>query len=292
MNDRKNIRDINEKIEAGKAIAYTEIELWQQLKEGANPYSIDLDLLITAFGSSIRGSAAMLLIPVAERGIFTRARKIWLNGVEGFPGPAPNERLGVVDTMIFADQRVDGESATLPAGARLLMDILHGDEIQVECTSEEGDLFYGQFRMRDLDFATMVTYNTFLPERLSVLLSSIPGGSSRVAAAGTKILLNGAPGIVIGCGSRSRPGHESLSLSASMFDMNSGSIINDESDVTISVAMLIPVGNKDIKLDLCNLLQRNVDFLSGIKPLEIDAALYLKRLVTEEYFRMTESWLD
>ena len=123
MSDRKSIEEINERLAAGKANVCTEVELWQQLKEGAEPSSIDLEVLITAFSSSIRGSAAMVLIPVAERGVFTRARKIWLNGVQGHPGPAPNERLGVVDTLVFADQKIEGESDTLPAGTRLMIDL-------------------------------------------------------------------------------------------------------------------------------------------------------------------------
>jgi uncharacterized protein (DUF39 family) len=288
VSDRKSIEEINERLAAGKANVCTEVELWRQLKEGLEPSSIDLEVLITAFSSSIRGSAAMVLIPVAERGVFTRARKIWLNGVQGHPGPAPNERLGVVDTLVFADQRIEGESDTLPAGTRLMIDLFAGSEIQVKCLSEEGDVYHNKCRMNELEFASMITYNTFLPKRLSMLLASSPEAASTVAAAGSKMLLNGAPGIVIGCGSRSRTGDASFSLSASMFDMSPKSIGRDGDDVTISVAMPMPVVSKQFQLDICNLLLSRPDpGLSNVKPIDADAASYLKELVTRGRFQLT-----
>jgi uncharacterized protein (DUF39 family) len=288
VSDQKSVQEINEKLEAGKANVYTDAELWRKLREGVEPSSIDLDVLITAFSSNIRGSAAMVLIPVTERGVFTRARKIWLNGVPGYPGPAPNERLGVVDTLIFADQRIEGESDKLPAGTRLLIDLFARSEIQVKCLSEEGGVYHSKCRMDELEFASMVTYNTFLPKRLSMLLTSRSEGAASLAGAGSKMLLNGAPGIVIGRGSRNEEGNASFSLSASMFDMNPKNIGRDGDDVTISVAMPMPVVNKEIQLDICNSLLNHADpELLSVKPIDADAASYLKELVTGGHFRLT-----
>lgn len=288
MSDRKSIQEINEKIQAGKAKIGTDVELQQQLREGVGPCSIDLDVLITAFSSSICGCAAMLLIPVSERSKFTRARKIWLNGVEGYPGPAPNERLGVVDTLIFADRRIEGDSGKLAAGTKLLLDLLDGSEIQVKCLSEEGGVFHNRCRIKDSEFARMVTYNTFIPERVSKLVGSRPGGASALAPAGTKILLNGSTGIVVGPGTRSRTGRESFSLSASMFEMNRKSIGMGGEDVTISVAIPIPIVNNEIKSSICSsLLLRCYPELSN--PIDADAASYLKGLVAEGHFRLTDA---
>jgi uncharacterized protein (DUF39 family) len=288
VSDSKSIQEINQKIEAGTVKVGTDVELWRQLREGAEPSSIDLDVLITAFSSSMRGCAAMLLIPVSERSKFTRARKIWLNGVEGHPGPAPNERLGVVDTLIFADRRIEGDSGRLPAGTKLLLDLLEGSEIQVKCLSEEGGVFHNQCKIKDLEFARMVTYNTFVPEWLSKLFGSRPGGASAVVPAGTKMLLNGSTGIVVGSGTRGRAGHESFSLSASMFEMNRKNIGRGGDDATISVAIPIAVVNEETRFGICSslLTHRNPEFSN---PIDADAASYLKGLVAEGHFRLTEA---
>ncbi|MCE5335340.1 MAG: hypothetical protein LLG06_12225, partial [Desulfobacteraceae bacterium] len=202
----QTIWEINEKVRKGDASVMTEMEVAGLLRDEVKPASIDVDVVTFAFSSSIRGCSAMLLVPVAGRGVFTRARKIWLNGVPGYPGPAPNERLGVVDTQIFSDQTVSGQSGAIPAGTQLLIDVLEDREIQAECLSEEGDTYHSKFRREELEFARMVTYNTFLPPRLNFEPKQLGKACSSPICVGNKILLNRSTGIVIGSGTMSREG--------------------------------------------------------------------------------------
>jgi len=208
--------------------------------------------------------------------------------VKGHPGPAPNERLGVVDTLIFADERIDGDAGKLPAGTRLLIDLLDGSEIRVKCLSEEGGTYQNQCRMAELEYATMVTYNTFLPDRLGTLLSCASAEAPIMTGPGSKMLLNGSPGIVIGRGSRNRAGHASISLSASMFAMNPNNVGRNGDDVTISVAIPIAVVNQEILADICNsLLQHPDPGLVQVSPIDAEAGAYLKNLVTQGRFKLS-----
>lgn len=150
MDDRgKEVSAINRKIAAGEAVVLTERELRTAAGNGGSGMP-EADVVVVACRADISGTSAMMVVPVAERGVFTRARKIWLNGVPGFPGPAPNERLGVVDTLVFADQQ--GKDGNYH-GADLLADVIGGKEIAVECLSVEGNTYHGSFTMDRIQFA-------------------------------------------------------------------------------------------------------------------------------------------
>ncbi|WP_169316382.1 homocysteine biosynthesis protein [Desulfomonile tiedjei] len=287
---------INSKIMAGEAKVYTEMELLNRMKSGEDLTSLDVDLITMAFHSSISGSAAMLLVPVAGRGTFTRAKKIWLNGVPGHPGPAPNERLGVVDTLIFADEVCD-DTSEIPCGARLLVDILNNREIRVKCLSAEGDMYHNSFASETLQFARMFTYNTFIPTSRVNAGDDGPSMNAhlRTIRRGNKVLLNKVPGIVIGRGSYGSSAREALSLSAEMFGMTPLLIhdqsMSNSSPIAYSVALAIPVLDDSVLASVST-------YLSKMKPekdtryfTESDEKLaeYLKELILKKEFHVTDS---
>ncbi len=294
--NEQSISVINGKILAGEAKVYTEMELRDLMETGTDLMCLGVDLVTTAFRSSISGSAAMLLVPVTGRGIFTRAKKIWLNRVPGYPGPAPNERLGVVDTLIFTDQVCDDAEGD-HTGAKLLVDVLNDDVIQVECLSVEGTTYHSSFSLKTLQFARMVTYNTFIP------LSRINDGDDanganehlRTIRVGNKVLLNKASGIVVGCGTRGSSGKNSLSLSADMFEMDPKCLVQTDggvdSPVAHSVALTIPVLNVAV-------LESVTAYLGRMEPGENnryfhesdeEMAAYLKELVLKREFMPADS---
>lgn len=161
---QKTIERINQKIAAGEAKVLTEGEVSESMRLGTSLLATDLDVVTVAFRSAMTGSAVMLLVPVAGRGEFTRAKRIWLNGVEGFPGPAPNERLGVVDTLIFSE-RSNRDNSVVYTGADLILDLLDGSSIEVECLTEEGATYVNSFCLSDLQFARMYIYNSYIPSQ-------------------------------------------------------------------------------------------------------------------------------
>lgn len=292
-NDR-SISEINGKIQAGTALVHTEMELRNLMESGQNLMALGIDVITMAFHSSIARTAAMLLVPVTGRGVFTRAEKISLNGVPGYPGPAPNERLGVVDTLVFADQVCDVAGDNHRA-AKLFSDLLNNVEIGVECLSVEGDTYKSSFSMKSLQFARMVTYNTSIP------LSRIHNGGDahgtnehlRTIRVGSKVLLNKAPGIVIGCGTRGPA--TTLSLSADMFDMDPKCLeeISGESGPPMaqSVALTVPVLNEAVLEGVTSYLRgmqigsRNACFDESDEKV----AIYLKDLVLKKEFMLNDS---
>lgn len=286
----KSIQEINARCRAGAAVVLTETEIWERARSGAVP---DIDVAVFAFGASIRGSSAMLLVPVTGKGVFTRAESLSLNGVPTHPGPAPNERLGVVDAQLFADQTVEGAPETpIPPGARVLLEVLENRKIEVDCQSVAGGWYHNAFRMSELEFARMVCYNTFLPARLNGTPDRQPPVHLALLRIGSTVFLNRAPGIVIGTGTRSVPGRASLSLSADMLQMDP-TCIERNGDVLLSLAIPLPVVNDAVRDSICRglagLSPREME--SAVRPLDRETAAYVQQMIREGTCLPTESSL-
>ncbi len=294
--NEKSVSLINRKIGEGKALVFSDRELVDEIRAGHRIRVSDIDVVTTAWDAVIAGTAVMLCVPVSKRGVFTRAAKIWLNGVPGFPGPAPNERLGVVDTLVFAEQPSRDRQADYK-GARLFVDILKKVRVDVECLSEEGDTYRSAFTIDQLQFARMFVYNCFL-DGLPVNAQKKEYTRSRHLApitAGSKILLNRAPGVVIGSGTRSTPERRALSLSAEMFEMDpdvmTGAAGRAGGGITNSIALAIPVLAEEGLEDLLSwlLAEKFSGQDEGLQGREGDMSHYLKELVIKGSFLLTGS---
>lgn len=224
--------EFNERIAHGSASVLTLEELCQRAKGGAMP---KVDLVAFAFPAGISGSAAMMVVPVAGRGVFTRAEEIFVNRLRGHPGPAPNERLGVVDTLIFADEQ-STEPDSAYDGAALFLDLIRGRPVEVECHSVEGTTHSNVFDLKAVEFARFYIYNALLPagaDGLAILRQAL--------VPGMRIVLNGSQGIVVGPGTRDRPGAMCLSLAADMHDMDATLMAREGARARHLVACALPV---------------------------------------------------
>lgn len=274
------IAGINRRIADGCATALTIAEICQASQGVTDPLKVDLITL--AFPTAISGSAAMMVVPVAARGVFTRAEKIFVNHVRGHPGPAPNERLGVVDTLIFADE---SGAATEPRydGSALFLDLIGGRRVQVECHSVEETVHRNVFDLAGLEFARFYVYNARLPEgsdELAIVRRSL--------VPGTRIVLNGSQGIVVGSGTRNRPGVMCLSLAADMHDMDATLMENPTGRPRHMVACALPVRDES---DLGAL--REWGLSRAAEPLfctaASKAAAELKQMIQENRFHLSET---
>lgn len=240
-----------------------------------------VDAVALAFTADISGSAAVLVVPVAGRGVFTRAEEIVLNGVHGHAGPAPNERLGVVDTMLFADERRSEEDDY--DGAALFLDLLHGKPVDVECHSVEKTMHRNTFTLNQAEFARFYVYN-----------APLPPGAGEVQAVremivpGTRLALNGSQGIVVGTGTRSRPGSPTLSVTADMHDMDSDLFTAASGRPQHVVALALAPRNNGSLMELARwaLAHRHVSLTSDVA---LAGARQLKGMIEDARFEFAET---
>ncbi len=296
MGKNLSIREINERLKKGEAVVITSSDFKEEVRRGHRFTVGEVDVVTCATRSIMSGTAAMFVVPVADPGVFARAEKIWLNGIPGMPGPAPNERLGVVDVMIYGTAQSKYDPMGY-GGGHLFRDMLEGKKIHAEVESVEGRYYESCFTLHDLDFARFYTFrNGFMNYSAFANFKSMPsyrdnprsifsprfyprgmalsysGGGGlnplendrkfRTIHVGSKVLLNKAPGVVVGSGTRSKPEKPSLSIVADMFQMDpefiGGFKTSYGPEVVNSVAIPIPLLSQEIIDEIADALDENI----------------------------------
>lgn len=277
MKKRRRIAAINEKIERGEAVVMTADELCKRVRSGGDVSFEDVDVVTSATCGVKSGTYAVLSFKVAERDEFERAERVFLNGVPAFPGPCPNERLGIIDSIVYGTSRRDERYG----GGHLFRDLVSHEEIEVMVETVEGKTIETTTNLAEIPFARLCStrnafknYNAFVnPEQNEVAsifsVSMFEGAFKGLTFSGcgelnplekdpfldslgmgTKILMNGAEGFVIGKGTRSSAEKPNLMGIADMHAMQpeyvGGFRTSAGPEVWNSWAVPIPIVNERV----------------------------------------------
>jgi len=267
----KTMQDVRERLGRGEATVWTAMEMKERVRTGDIPTADEVDVITTGTFGIMSGTMAVMTVPVAEPGAFSRADAVTLNGVPAFPGPCPNERLGTVDLVVYGT----AAASRTYGGGHLFRDLVDGKEVEV--VAEAGEkTFENELYIEDLPTARIVTtrsafrnYTAFVnrgSDPVRTIFSVLPLEGMMSAATvsgcgetnpvendpglthirpGTPLLLNGAPGIVIGEGTRSTPDHRCIAASAPLGLMDGeymgGFVTADGPECLTSVAIALPI---------------------------------------------------
>ena len=292
MSAGKTVADINARLKRGEAVVLTAHELKAGVRDGKVYTLADVDVVTTATHGIMSGTAAAFSIPVADRGVFGRAKKAWVNGVEGFPGPAPNERLGYVDLFVYGTTASTHDPQRY-GGGHLFRDLVERKPTTIEILTDSGQTLSRSFTLDDLKFArmynmrncfksymafgnfkgstpikTIFSYQEMTPDSGITVIGSgevnpIQNDPQlRTIGVGTPVLVNNAPGLVVGGGTLSYSDRPNLSIVADMFAMDprfmGGVTTSDGVEVLNSVSIPIPILNDEILADIIGCLDENL----------------------------------
>lgn len=299
--EKRSISQINEKIRKNEAVVLTAEEISLLINEGEEPKFQDVDVITTGTCGLMSGTVAVFNLSLAEPGAFQKAHKIFLNGIPGFPGPCPNEWLGKVDLMVYGTSHSLNDPEY--GGGFLFKDLLKGEEVKVELESIEGKSIETYVTLDDFETHRIIgtrmafcNYTAFINPTQAPISSifnavDMEGPFKSISFSGcgelnpiqndpqlhticpgTKILLNGAEGLVMGEGTRSTPAKPNLMLTADMKEMNhhylGGFKTGAGPEIFNTLALPIPVlnekilkntfiGNKDIELPIADIRGRH-----------------------------------
>lgn len=277
MKKRRTITAINEKVERGEAVVMTADEFCNRVRSGEEVNFEDVDVVTSATCGVKSGTYAVLSFKVAERDEFERAERVFLNGVPAFPGPCPNERLGIIDAIVYGTSRRDERYG----GGHLFRDLVSHEEIEVLVETVEGKTIETTTNLDKIPFARLSStrnvyrnYNAFVnpePNEVASIFSvSKFGGAFKgltfsgcgelnplekdpfldTVGMGTRILMNGAEGFVIGEGTRSSAEKPNLMGIADMHAMQpeyvGGFRTSAGPEVWNSWAVPIPIVNERV----------------------------------------------
>ena len=275
----RSISQINEKIEKGEANIYTAEEFKKLIKKGDTPSFDEVDVVTCGTCGVMSGTAAILNFIVSAPGEFIRAREVYLNGVPAYAGPCPNEWLGSVDVILHGTTHSIYDDNY--GGGFLLKELLEGNEIDVRVESADGktienkitidDITRGQIIGARMAFKNYTAFTNPNKEPIPSIFAATPleGNLSgltfsgcgdlnplqndiphNVIREGTKVLVNGAQGYVLGDGTRSSAEKPNLMLSADLTKMDpyyiGGFKTGQGGEIYDTVAIPIPVLTEEI----------------------------------------------
>jgi putative methanogenesis marker 16 metalloprotein len=279
LTDKRTIDEINRKIENGESNIYTAEEFKKLIKKGDAPGFEEVDVVTCGTCGVMSGTAAILNFIISEPGEFIRASEVYMNGVPAYAGPCPNEWLGSVDVILHGTAHSIYDESY--GGGFLLKEILEGNPIDVRVESADGKTIENTITREDITRAQIIgarmafkNYTAFTnpgKEEVKSIFAAIPLEGNlkgltfsgcgdlnplqndiphNVIKEGSKVLLNGAVGYVLGDGTRSSAEKPNLMLSADLTQMDSyylgGFKTSQGGEVYDTVAIPIPVLNEEI----------------------------------------------
>ena len=268
----KSIEDINTKIAEKTAVVWTASELKKRIRDGETISPEDVDVVTCATFGVMSGTAAVIAFQAADPGTFRHAKRLMLNGVPAHIGPCPNESNGHVDAVIY------GTAASNHAGyggGHLFADLVGGKSVEAVIETDAG-IITKEVTIDEMSSTRMIVtrgafknYMAFVnpsSNEISTIFSVLPMKGNTTQATfsgcgeinplendptlrfhtpGTGVLVNGAPGIILGAGTRSSAVKPNLSLAADMARMDpnlmGGFTMTAACECLTSVATAVPV---------------------------------------------------
>jgi putative methanogenesis marker 16 metalloprotein len=273
----RSIEEINAKITAGEVTVCTAYEFCNMVR--AHDDVNEVDVVTCGTKGIMSGTYATLSFRATAPNVFETAQLAWLNDVPAFVGPCPNERLGLLDLIVYGT--AVSRSDTKYGGGHLFRDIVKGNDIDFEVLTTMGQRIKGQTNLQDMQFARLSAtrnvfknYNAFVNPNdgcvKSIFSVTCLEGPYKEATfsgcgelnplekdpqletigVGTKALFNGAIGFVTGTGTRSSAQKPNLSGYAPLKGMNpryvGGFNTSAGPDVFCSWAIPIPILNTSL----------------------------------------------
>ena len=245
----RTLEEINAKLATGRAIVMTASELCQSVRNGRDVAFAEIDIVTAATCGLMSGTYAVLSFPFAEPNRFTKAERVWFNDIEGYPGPCPNERIGLIDAIVYGTRH--SETDPRYGGGHLLRDMVAGKPIDVRVETTDGEMLSRALTLADIPHAMLHgsrhafrNYVGFVnpgSDPVPTIFCSQPlppdlaGATAcgcgeinpiqkdptlRTIGVGSRVLVNGGLGIVMGPGTRATSGRPCLSVVADMHGMN------------------------------------------------------------------------
>ncbi|MGY5876614.1 MAG: homocysteine biosynthesis protein [Candidatus Thorarchaeota archaeon] len=279
MDSTKTIREINEKIRDGNARVVTASEMPHLVDElGVDQAVHDVDVVTTGTFGAMCSSGMWMNFGHSEPPI--KMTKVWINDVEAYAGVA------AVDAYLGATQTSDSLGISY-GGGHVIEDLVRGRPVTVRAQSYGTDCcprkeLTTELTLDELNQArlsnprncyeryavatnstdkTLYTYmGKLLPNHGNATFSGagelspiVNDPSFRAIGIGTRILLGGAPGYVVGSGTQHNPqeGYSTLMIQGDLKRMSSNflrgaTLKNYGCTLFVGVGVPIPILNADL----------------------------------------------
>ncbi len=232
MGKARTIADIKEKIKKGKAVVMTAQEFVDIIANGSKALTFDdVDVVTTATKGLMSGILGIFTFRVSPPKEHRKFVEVTMNGISAFPGPCPNEFLGVVDVLLYGTAQ--SKTDEYYSGGVLFRDLVEGKKVHVVARSNLGKEIEKDITLDDMQYARLLgtrqgfkNYNAMTnptAEPVDTIFSALPmkPGSAELTfsgcgamnmfqndpefltlGVGSPVLVNGGKGYLVGPGTR------------------------------------------------------------------------------------------
>jgi putative methanogenesis marker 16 metalloprotein len=292
--EEKTVAEINEKLRNGEAVVMTAMEFKKEVRAGRKFTVSDVDVVTTGTRGVMSGTSAMFTFPL--EGKAREIKKMWMNGVPCIHVARPDQGGQDVDVALYATAESQDHSGRY-GGGHVLRDLVEGQNVEVECRMADGATRFTTVSLDRFTFARLYNfrndfqnytafsnfknqdsyrldpYSIFACRPMPPFRGITASGSgelnplqndphSAVVKSGTRILLNGAPGVVVSYGTRSMPSKRCLFVSGDMAGMQpqfmGGFKTSIGVEVTNGIAIPFPITSAEVLDGLAGCLDENI----------------------------------
>jgi len=151
---KRKLSEIRKKIENHSATVLTVQELIDRISRGEKVAFEDVDVVTTATKALMSGIAGIFSFRLSAPKKVRKFTEVSLNGIAAFPGPCPNEFLGIVDLILYGTAL--SKTKENYSGGTLFRDLVEGKAIEVVGKSIEGEEIERIITLDEMQFARMM----------------------------------------------------------------------------------------------------------------------------------------
>lgn len=276
---KRTLDEINSKLEEEKATVLTVQEVIDKIDEGEELKFEDVDVVTTATKALMSGISGIFSFRLTPPKKVRKFVEVSMNGIPGYPGPCPNEFLGIIDLILYGTAM--SETRENYSGGMLFRDLVEGKPVKVVAKSVEGLEIEKELTLDDFQFARLMGTRQAIKnyfamvnptdEPVETIFSALPlkgnysqmtfsgcgalnpfqnDPNANVYGIGTKILINGREGYIMGPGTRNdrkKPNLQTISNLKGMNPEYMGAFKTSYGLESIcSIAVPIPILNEKI----------------------------------------------
>jgi len=248
MTQKRKLSEIKNKIKNGIATVITVQEFIERVDNGEIIKFEDIDVVTTATKGLMSGIMGVFSFRLAPPKTLRKFTAISLNGIEAFPGPCPNEYLGIADLIVYGTAQSDTKENY--CGGSLFRELVEGKEVDILARSSEGEKIEQQITLDEMQFAKLMgtrqaikNYNAMInceSYKVDTIFSCLPFEANKTEitfsgcgalnpfqndpefetfGVGSPILVNGSIGYLIGPGTRNYIEKPNMMTVTPMIDM-------------------------------------------------------------------------
>ena len=249
MPNKRKLSEIRNKISSGTANVLTVQEFITQINNGEHIKFEDVDVITTATKGLMSGIMGVFSFRLSPPKTLRKFTEISINGIPAFPGPCPNEYLGIADLIVYGTAQ--SQIREQYCGGSLFRDLVEGKPVEILAKSSEGEKVEKELTLEDMQYAKLMgtrqaikNYNAMLnceSYQVDTIFSCLPFEPNKSEltfsgcgalnpfqndpdfqsfGVGTPLLVNGAIGYLMGPGTRNYVEKPNMMTIAPMIQMS------------------------------------------------------------------------